>query len=189
MRIASRVATSSAALVITLIGVTGCSGGTDQKADTKPTESAVSGPDFSTESVAPETAEPALKMGQTGTYVVGTTSMEITPKGVKYVTPSDVGTETPPRGQYAVLTLTVKNVGSMSGPFKSWHSLKWFDATTAMQDVSTAIGTPGLDVDTTYAPGQSVTGDIVLDVVRRGGSVGYYEDGVDIPAFSINLPK
>ncbi|MGW1828807.1 DUF4352 domain-containing protein [Streptomyces tubercidicus] len=115
--------------------------------------------------------------------------MEITLNGVKYVGPSEINTTTKPRGQYIVLTLTVKNVGSAEGGFHPYGLMKWEDGQTAEQEASTLETTDaGQDVDATYRPGQSVTGDVVLDVPRKGGRVNFY-DGLGAASLTFKLPS
>ncbi|MFE9017297.1 hypothetical protein ACFYNL_01745 [Streptomyces sp. NPDC007808] len=70
--------------------------------------------------------------------------------------------------------------------------MQWEDEQTAAQDATTLEGVgEGDGLDTTYKPGQSVTGTLVLDVGRKGGKVGYYgsDDPSGEPAFVVELPK
>ncbi|WP_347728171.1 DUF4352 domain-containing protein [Streptomyces sp. CAU 1734] len=184
----------SAAALIAASGIVGCS--TEEKPSEPAKESSVAADKPSKPAEEPSSAPPApvLSVGQSGTYTAVdsadetlTTKMQVTVKGVKYVDPAGVGTSTKAKGQYAVLTLTVKNVGSKEGSFSSYGIMKWQDASTAAQNASTLETTgEGQELDTTYAPGQSATGDIVLDVARKGGSVNY---GFADPLFTVTMPK
>ncbi|MEU9011520.1 DUF4352 domain-containing protein [Streptomyces sp. NPDC048479] len=120
------------------------------------------------------------------------TRMQVMVKEAKYVTPADVDTTNEPEhGQYVRLTLTVKNVGTKVGTFSGYGMIKWEDAKTAAQEATTleGVGT-GPDLDTTYKPGQSVTGTLVLDVANKGGTLSYWDElFTDKPAFTVPLPK
>ncbi|MFF1417650.1 DUF4352 domain-containing protein [Streptomyces sp. NPDC058280] len=139
---------------------------------------------------------PSLKVGDTGTYDVVetdeygenpsvTTKMQVTVKGAKYVTPSEIDTTNEPKlGQYVVLTLTLKNVGKKPADFAAYGVTTWESKDTAAQDATTLEGVgEGPELDTTYKPGQSVTGSLVLDVGAKGGIVSYDGD-----TFRVELP-
>ncbi|MEU1074285.1 MULTISPECIES: DUF4352 domain-containing protein [unclassified Streptomyces] len=170
--------------------VTGCS--SDSKDE--PKKAAATQPATTSAAPAPS-ATPAkvalstLSVGQSSTYATESgTTMRVTVKGVRYVQPSEIDTTNKPeKGQFAVLTLTVANVGKAPAHFAPYGVMKWQDAQTAAQNATTLETVGGQDVDADYAPGQSVTGGIVLDVVRKGGTVTYYE-GLK-PAFAVALPK
>ncbi|MFJ3588562.1 DUF4352 domain-containing protein [Streptomyces sp. NPDC090231] len=120
------------------------------------------------------------------------TTMRVTVKGAEYVTPADVDTTNKPKlGQYVRLTLTVKNVGQKEGEFSGYGMIKWENKGTAAQDATTleGVGT-GPELDTTYKPGQAVTGSLVLDVGAKGGTLSYWDEdtGTDEPAFAVELP-
>ncbi|MFI7096447.1 DUF4352 domain-containing protein [Streptomyces lydicus] len=106
---------------------------------------------------------------------------------VKYVTPEEISASEP-KGRLVVLTVEVKNVGSKDGGFHPYGTMKWEDATTAAQEASTMDSTGSQDVDTTYHPGQAVTGDVVLDVPRKGGKVNFY-DAPGAPSLTFALPS
>ncbi|MEW1551347.1 DUF4352 domain-containing protein [Streptomyces tsukubensis] len=204
MRAYVRRACVPAVLLGALLAVTGCSDEDKPKASEKPAPSApaspaAEGPDESAPSPSAD-AGPVLSVGKTAAYDViktddtgenprAVTKMEMTVKGVKYVSADQIGADKA-KGQYAVLTLTVKNVGSAEGEFAAYGKMKWEDSATAAQDATTLETTDaGQSLDTTYKPGQSVTGDVVLDVVRKGGTVTYYDSLSTPPAVSITLPK
>jgi archaellum component FlaG (FlaF/FlaG flagellin family) len=138
---------------------------------------------------------PELGVGERGEYVAVDsadesvkTKMSVAVKGVKYVQPADIDTTNEPvNGQFVVLTLTVKNVGDQPGGFAPYGVMMWQDDKTAAQDATTLESTGGQDVDATYQPGQSVTGDVVLDVVRKGGTVSYFDAPGDA-SFVVKLP-
>ncbi|MFD7900150.1 DUF4352 domain-containing protein [Streptomyces sp. NPDC059743] len=113
------------------------------------------------------------------------TKMQVTVKDVKYVDPTDIGTTNEPTlGQFVVLTLTIKNVGSKPGDFAGYGLITWEDANTAAQDATTLETVDGPELDTTYKPGQSVTGSLVLDVGAKGGTLDY-QGGT----FTVELPS
>ncbi|MFJ5222233.1 DUF4352 domain-containing protein [Streptomyces sp. NPDC088400] len=180
--------------------VTGCmSSGTRDKPEAA--EAAVESP---ADPVAEESAEPSesasdgpsLTVGESGSYDVVetdeygenpavTTKMQVTVKSAKYVSPSEIDTTNEPTlGQYVVLTLTIKNVGPKPGEFAGYGVITWEDGDTAAQDATTLEGVgDSPELDTTYKPGQSVTGSLVLDVGAKGGTLSY-EEGT----FTVELP-
>lgn len=196
------------AVLLSALAVGCTSGGTADKADPKPSASAKAVVDAASEepSAAPSSSAPAapeLKVGETGTYDVGktddtgenykvTSKMQVTVVSAKYVTPAEIDTTNKPeQGQFVKLTLTLKNVGKAPADFAAYGMMKWEDAQTAAQEATTLEGVgDGPDLDTTYKPGQSVTGSLVLDVARKGGTVSYV--GTDNPsadaAFKVALP-
>ncbi|WDM16754.1 DUF4352 domain-containing protein [Streptomyces lavenduligriseus] len=152
----------------------------------------------------PSSSAPVLSVGQTGTYDVGetdetgdtyrvTSKMSVTVVSARYVTPAEVGAVAKPRGQYVELTLTVRNVGKAPADFhaSAIGRMQWEDEQTAAQDATTTVSTDGPDLDTTYKPGQGVTGKLVLDVGRRGGVVSYLgsEDPDTGAVFKVKLPR
>ncbi|MFJ7423421.1 DUF4352 domain-containing protein [Streptomyces uncialis] len=194
---------SVAAAGLAAVLAVGCSAGSrDDKADPAPSLHATVEPLFEeTEEPAGEASSaapspgPTLAVGETGEFTVVdssdpsvTTTMEVTVPSVKYVTSSEIDTTEPEKGQYALMTLTFRNTGTKPGRIMTYGAVKWQDAQTAAQDATTLESVDGLDVDTEYAPGQSVTGSIVLDIVRKGGTASYY-DNADAPAFTLKLPE
>ncbi|MEU9120887.1 DUF4352 domain-containing protein [Streptomyces sp. NPDC048506] len=136
---------------------------------------------------------PVIGVGKSGTYTTvdsysgAKTTMSVTLHSVKYVTPDEIGGSTP-KGRFAVLTVEVKNVGSKDGGFHPYGMMKWEDASTAAQEASTLENTGTQDVDTTYHPGQAVTGDVVLDVPRKGGKA-LYRDQLGPESIVFALPS
>jgi hypothetical protein len=209
MRAYIRAAVPAALLSAVLL--TGCSseGGSDTADATPSLSASVDSPVIeSTEQAPQETASttpvPTLKVGETAQFGVGetddvgenyreTTKMQVTVISAKYVTPEEVGTSnTPEHGQYVELTLTIKNVGKGTGDVMTYGMMKWEDAETAAQDASTLEGVgEGDSLDTTYKPGQSVTGKLILDVGNKGGTVSYVgtDDPNAVAAFKIELPS
>lgn len=195
------------AVLISAALLTGCSSGGGDKA--APKESASAAPvveEQATEepSEAPSpSAAPALKVGQSGTWDYGetddlgefkvVTQMKTTVVSAKYVTPAELDTSNKPEhGQFVELTLKLENVGKAPAEVLTYGMMKWEDAQTAAQDASTLEGVgEGDSLDTTYKPGQSVTGKLVLDVGRRGGVVSYAgtEDPDADAAFKVELPE
>jgi hypothetical protein len=192
------------AVVLSLF-VVGCSSGSEEKdASPQPQSSVEASPEPSeaTSSAAPV---PALSVGETGSFDVGetdeygenfkvTSKLQVTVVSAKYVTPAEINTSNEPEhGQFVKLTLTLKNVGQAPAEFAGYGVMQWEDDETAAQDATTLEGVgDGPDLDTTYKPGQSVTGSMILDVARRGGIVSYGGSGdpeATGPLFTIKLPK
>ncbi|MFE4719615.1 DUF4352 domain-containing protein [Streptomyces sp. NPDC056728] len=191
--------------------VTGCSSGNDAKeVATKPTKAAAPAKEEAAEEPSEEKPSsapaPALGVGQTGTFPTGktddygenfkvTSKMQVTVVSAKYVTPAEVDTTNEPeQGQYVALTLTFKNVGKAPAEVMTYGMMKWEDSKTAAQDATTLEGVgEGPELDTTYKPGQSVTGKLILDVARKGGTVSYFDNNADPeaegPSFKVALPK
>lgn len=197
MRPSIRVATSAVGLLVTAALTAGCS------PFSKAPDAAPAGPQGATEGKAADAAvepsetpakTPLVAVGKSGTYTAEDsathvkTKMQITLKDVRTVSPSEINTTSKPKGQFVVLTLTVKNIGNKDGGFHPYGLMKWEDTQTAEQDASTLEKTDvGQDVDATYRPGQNVTGDVVLDVPRMGGKVNFY-DGLAGASLSFELP-
>ncbi|WP_406160959.1 DUF4352 domain-containing protein [Streptomyces canus] len=195
------------AVLISAALLTGCSsGGGDDKAAPKGSASAapvVEQEVPETPSESPSSVVLVLKVGQSGTWDYGetddngdfkvTSKMKTTVVSAKYVTPAEVDTTNEPEhGQYVELTLKLENVGQAPAEVLTYGMMKWEDSKTAAQDASTLEGVgEGDDLDTTYKPGQSVTGKLILDVGRRGGVVSYAgtEDPDADAAFRVQLPS
>ncbi|MEU5535460.1 DUF4352 domain-containing protein [Streptomyces sp. NPDC020362] len=195
------------AVLVTAVVLTGCtSSGGDAEAspsktvvdDTQERSTVQPSP-----SASPSAPVSALSVGQTGTYDVGETDgaganhkvmtkMSVTVVSAKYVTPAEIDTTDRPKGQYVELTLTFRNVGKAPAHVETYGNLLWEDSSAAAQDATTLerVGDgPGLD--TTYKPGQGLTGTLVLDVARRGGFLSYtYTDDPngEVP-FMVKLPN
>lgn len=198
------------AVVLSAALLTGCSsGGSDEKA--APELSASAAPvveeepaEEPSETAASSAPAPQVGVGETGKFGLGetdeygenyrvTTQMEVTVVSAKYVTPAEVDTTNEPEnGQYVELTLKLANVGKAPAEIMTYGMMKWESSDTAAQDATTLEGVgEGQDLDTTYRPGQSVTGKLVLDVGAKDGTVGYYgtDDPSGEPAFVVKLPK
>lgn len=187
---------ASAVLVAVLSGCTSVDADVDKAAPNTPAVEASASFDKVDAGKKADTAPaPLLVVGTRGSFTAVDSSdesvktkMSVTVKSAKYVQPADIDTTNKPaKGQFVVLTLTIKNVGAKPGAFAPYGAMKWQDDQTAAQDCTTLETTDGQDVDATYQPGQSVTGDVVLDVVRKGGTVSYYDAGK--AAFAVLLPK
>lgn len=209
MRAHIRRAVAPAVLVSAVLLAAGCSSGGSSD-EGKPVATSAPAADTAaqepsqtpSETLSSSAPAPVLSVGQSGTWDYGetddsgnfkvTTQMKVTVVSAKYVTPEEVDTTNKPEhGQYVALTLTLKNVGKAPAEVMTYGMMKWEDDTTAAQDASTLEGVgEGDDLDTTYKPGQSVTGKLILDVGRRGGIVSY--TGTDDPdadaAFKVKLP-
>ncbi|GGY88403.1 hypothetical protein GCM10010327_18910 [Streptomyces nitrosporeus] len=190
----------SAALVATAASLSACSSDTEPVASVQPAASApVAQP---TEEASPSASPgPVIAVGESGKVdVVDTdeygenptvvTQLDVTVKSVEYVTPADIDTTNEPEhGQFARLTLTVKNVGRSPGDFSAYGMMKWESDDVAAQDASTLEELDGPDLNTTYKPGQAVTGSLVLDVGAKGGTVSYWGRITDsAPSLTIALP-
>lgn len=196
MDISARKVASSAAVAAALGAcLMGC--GSSSSPTPTGTSAVPSAAVTSTAKASPVAASaPVLSVGQSGVYTATdsaddhTTQMQVTVVGVKYVTPAEVDTTNKPKGRYVRLTLTIKDVGKASGSYSSYGQITWEDATMAAQDATTLEGIGnGPDLDTTYKPGQSVTGSVVLDVVRKGGTLVYSDNPFAGKAsFSVKLP-
>lgn len=196
------------AVVLSLALVAGCSDG-GGSADAAPknepaSEVPIDPADLPSEepsSSAPPA--PVLKIGESGAFETGevddsgeykaTSKMSVKVVSAKYVTPAEIDTTNEPElGQFVKLTLTLKNVGQAPARVAFYGMTQWEDDTHAAQDATTLEGVgDGPSLDTTYKPGQSVTGFLVLDVAAKGGKVSYV--GTDNPeaeaAFLVELPK
>ncbi|MFF5537876.1 DUF4352 domain-containing protein [Streptomyces cinerochromogenes] len=197
------------AAVLSAVVLTGCSSGSGNKAapsTPSATQEATQAPDVASPTPSQSTSSaPVLSVGQTGTYEVGETDeygenykvtgkMSVTVVSAKYVTPAEVGTTNKPKGQYVELTLTIKNVGKSTADFNAsaMGRMMWEDEHTARQDATTLADVAGgPDLDTTYEPGQSLTGKTLVDVPHRDGVVSYMgsdDPQHEGPTFSIRLP-
>lgn len=198
------------AVLLSAVLLAGCSDGLTSRpepdasappASEAPVKEAAVEPSEAASSSAPA---PVVGVGETAKFGLGetddygenykvTTQMSVTVVSAKYVTASEVDTTNEPEhGQYVELTLTLKNVGDAPAEIMTYGTMQWEDKQTAAQDATTLEGVgDGATLDTTYKPGQSVTGKLILDVARKGGTVGYY--GSDDPsgeaAFVVELPK
>lgn len=116
--------------------------------------------------------------------------MRVTIVGIRYVTPAQINTTNKPKGAYVDLKMTIQNVGTSTAEYSSYGQITWQDASTAAQDATTLEGIgAGPDLDATYRPGQGVTGDVILDVLHKGGVLAYSDDpysGVD--SFVVKVP-
>ncbi len=148
---------------------------------------------------------PVLKVGESGELETGetddpgenykaTSKMSVKVVSAEYVTPGEVDTgNEPENGQFVKVTLTLKNVGDAPAEVMTYGRMEWENSNTARQKASTLEGVgDGRSIDTTYRPGQSITGFLILDVGEEGGTVSYNasEDPNAVgPLFSVTLPK
>jgi PBP1b-binding outer membrane lipoprotein LpoB len=198
------------AALISAVLLTGCSsesssgesGAKQEPAAESPLEEAAVGPSETASSSAPG---PVLEVGETGEFETGemdesgenytvTSRMSVKVVDAEYVTAEQVDTgNEPENGQYVKLTLTLKNIGDAPAKIMTYGTMEWEDDDTAPQDASTPDGIgDGRSIDTTYRPGQSATGFLILDVGDEGGTVSYngsQDPNADGPVFSVNLPE
>ncbi|MEW1691069.1 hypothetical protein ACIQOF_37695 [Streptomyces sp. NPDC091265] len=202
------VRAAGVAAVLSLAFVTGCSSSSDSKAEAPKVGAPKAGP---TEAVLPKDvevgrAEPATRtpdivpdpipvgVGGTAHFKVGgtkdpsaATAMTAEVVKARYVTPEEIGAEHRGKGQLLVLTLTIKNIGHHVGAISTDGAVKWQDEKTSPRVATTDEAVDGPELDTEYEPGQSVTGSLVLQVGRKGGSVSYIDDP-SRQAFTVKLP-
>ncbi|MFC8244157.1 DUF4352 domain-containing protein [Streptomyces chartreusis] len=199
------------AAVAGVLLLTGCSSGGDDAKSAPESIGSIASPETGLEMPTEETSSspssapaPTVGAGETAKFGLGetdeygenykvTTQMSVTVVSAKYVTPAEVDTSNKPEnGQYVELTLTLKNVGEAPAEIMTYGMMQWEDEQTAAQDATTLEGVgEGQSLDTTYKPGQSVTGKLILDVGRKGGTVSYFgtEDPSGEAAFTVSLPK
>ncbi|MEV0443998.1 DUF4352 domain-containing protein [Streptomyces spectabilis] len=177
--------------VVAAAALAGCSddGGGD-KGSAKPSKKPAAGAaEGSVDKAADEKkpSSPTLKIGETKTVALDGSKAQIMVKGAEYVGAPAMMEKA--KGQYVLLSLTIKNVGKKPFDFSPYGVTSWEDKDTAAQDASTLGYDEGPALDTTYRPGQSLTGKLLLDVGRKGGKVSYAGDLMaDEPAFSVELP-
>lgn len=207
------------AVVLSVVLLTGC-GGSDSDEGAAPEKSAAAEAAVDEPAQEPSkevhTPIPGPNVGIGGrvTFSAGetdehgenykeTTKMDVRVSDVKYLTPAELDdvkaltltefdtTKEPKHGQYLTLTLMLKNVGDAPAKITTYGMMKWQDADHAAQDATTLDSVGGPSLDRTYAPGQSVTGALVLDVAAKGGTVSYYRtnDPSEEPAFIVTLPS
>ncbi|MGW1375515.1 DUF4352 domain-containing protein [Streptomyces sp. NPDC002446] len=158
----------------------------------EPPHSSVPKREEATQAPQKQVETPVVSVGKTVSYNAvdissgAKTTMSVTFHAVKYVTASEVSA-VKPKGRYAVVTVEVTNTGGKDGGFHPYGKMKWEDKGTAVQGVATMDSTGTQSVDTTYHPGEAVTGDIVLDVPRKGGTVSYY-DGTGPASLTFVMP-
>ncbi|WP_158716604.1 DUF4352 domain-containing protein [Streptomyces sp. NRRL F-5630] len=204
MRAAVRAAGAAAVLSVALVA--GCSSSSDSGKDqepkavatVKPAKEKEPSPEASKTDASP--TAPVLNVGDTKTFDFGdlddesnykiVTKMSVTAVKAKYVTAEEINGNEPEQGQYVALTLTLKNVGEAPAQISVYGLMNWQDADHAAQDATTLEGLGGPDLETTYKPGQSVTGTVVLDVAARGGEVSLLNAASDdqAPFFTVKLP-
>lgn len=195
--------TAPLALVSAL--VTGCSGASDAKDSSgkEPKGPATASADFEKVEAGekagapatPSASAPTLSVGESGEFSLVDMKdasvkarMKVTVDAAKYATPKDVGTDEPAEGQYVLLTLTIKNVGKVPGTIATYGAMRWEDEKVAAQDATALEIQENMELDTRYEPGRSMSGKLVLDVGRKGGTVSYVKDS-EGPAFTVELPK
>ncbi|MGW2826397.1 hypothetical protein ACWC24_36240 [Streptomyces sp. NPDC001443] len=140
---------------------------------------------------------PMLKPGQSGAFKTCGTEWKATVISVKYPTPAEVGTSKEAIGQYAVIRLTVTNTGTATGEFSA-DEVTWETKGVAPVEASAYGSSNGLaHLDAAYKPGQSATGNVILDVGERGGTATFYDTSEDAiynpvyretPLFQVALP-
>jgi hypothetical protein len=150
---------------------------------------------------APETPPPPeeLKTGQRGEFTdfetdglgnpAPNTTFTVTVERVRYATTEETGlTGEPTRGQYALLTLTVRNTGDKEGSFLPEGRLTWESDTTTPDDALPPEAADGSGLGVAYAPRQSVTGTLVLDIGAKGGRISYADHEANGASFHVELP-
>ncbi|MEU7243435.1 DUF4352 domain-containing protein [Streptomyces sparsogenes] len=189
----SRYAVRAASVALLGVVLVGCS--SDDGDDSK--KSAPSAPDAPADATDTDLAAPkALSVGQSGDFAASddtsevATRFKVTVREVKYISAEEAEDSAQQDSDiYVRLRLTLENVGKHPGKFDDFSTLKWQSAKTAEQDATTYTSPPGPDLSTTYKPGQSVTGYLILNVMERGGEVTYYDAAGYGPSFVVKLPK
>ncbi|WP_030558731.1 DUF4352 domain-containing protein [Streptomyces aureocirculatus] len=189
-RYALRGAVLAAAAIAALAG---CSDdGGDDKASNKPVKPPAAEAEKGSVGEAAgekEPSSPTLKIGETKVVDLDGSKARITVNGAEYIGAPAMMEKA--KGQYVLLGLTIKNTGSKPFDFSPYGVMSWENTGTAAQDASTLGYEDGPDLATSYKPGQALTGKLLLDVGRKGGTVSY--PGGDImseeSAFSVALPK
>lgn len=117
--------------------------------------------------------------------------MTISVGTVKYIgEPSDAGFMTlGQNAQFVRLHLTVKNTGKAPGEF-SPTGVQWESKAVAEREASTLGADDAATLEATYKPGQSASGDVVLDVGSKGGTATFYDaQDPEAPVFRVELPS
>lgn len=186
-----------AALVTVL--VSGCSSD-DEPADKH--GSSATGPAGANNSAASKKAVPAptLKPGQSGTFSNGSNRMRATVVSVKYPTRAELGRPVTGAGRYAVIRLTVKNTGKEAGDFSAVLAT-WENAEHPPTEANRQGDSDGFaQLNRTYKPGQSATGNVVLYVGAKGGTAAFLDPTGDSgsvynvrdpqpPLFKVAMPR
>ncbi|TSB24540.1 DUF4352 domain-containing protein [Streptomyces sp. NBC_01525] len=194
MRPSIRVATLIAGALLTAGLTTGCSSsGDDSKAPAASGKSPEAPSGDIAEQPAGKSGKTPVTIGDSGTYQAvdsasgARTQTSVTFKDVRAVQASEIKATKPPQHQYLVLTFTVKNTGDKDGAFHP-QRLKWTDGQSPERSVATTEKSgSGQNLDATLHPGQSVTGDVVLDIPGAGGILRYY-DGSGPVSLSFEVP-
>ncbi|MGW1839680.1 DUF4352 domain-containing protein [Streptomyces sp. NPDC002067] len=191
MRPSIRAVSLIAGAVLTAGLATGCS---SSGGDSGPTASKTGAPagDLAVQPSGKSGKTP-ITIGESGTYQAvdsasgARTQMSVTFKDMRAVQASEIHATKPPKHQYAVFTFTVKNTGDKNGAFHP-QKLKWTDGQSPEQPAFTSEKSgSGQNLDTTYRPGQTVTGDVVLDMPGGSGALRYY-DGSGPVSLSFEVP-
>ncbi|MFH9867600.1 DUF4352 domain-containing protein [Streptomyces lydicus] len=166
----------------------GCSSSTDANVDPPP--SSVPKREKAAGPTQKKDKAPVLTVGKNASYDAASSTtratLSVTFRAAKYVTASEISAGKP-KGRFAVITLEVTNNGSRDGAFHPYGFMKWEGGDRVAQGVATLYSTGTQSVDSTYHPGESVTGDVVLDVPRKGGTVSYY-DGTGTASLTFVMP-
>lgn len=169
------LAASVAALSLVLVG---CSDGEGSTSDTT-SKAAATQPDAEPADVAPSEA-PLIGVGQSATlnWTPDGVQFKVTYRSARVISAEEAedAAEQPPGGVYVRVGLTVENVGKASGVVDD-DAFKWSSSSVAEQDATTYAAPSGASLATTYQPGQSVTGDVVLYALGRGGEFSYAPSG------------
>ncbi|MFI0217233.1 DUF4352 domain-containing protein [Streptomyces lydicus] len=170
------------AFVIAALGiatfVSGCSSSPEAPADRA--HSSVPKREKATGPLQKQGKAPVVAVGKTASYSAANgatgarTTFSVTFHAAKYVTASEISAGKP-KGRYAVITLEVTNTGNRDGSFHPYGFMNWEGGHTVTQEIATLYSTGTQRVDSTYHPGEAITGDLVLDVPYKGGKVSYYE--------------
>lgn len=188
-RSSAALAASCAVLGLVLVG---CS---DDGGDKPPEESSTPAAAAPVDAGNPVKA-PTLGVGQSADFAASddtrevATRFKVTYRSATIISAEEAedAAEQPPGGVYVRVGLTVENVGKQTGVL-SGMAFKWSSSSTAEQSATTLADPIGADITTTYQPGQSVTGDVVLYALERGGEFVYHDPARYGPSVALKVPK
>ncbi|MEU7039853.1 hypothetical protein AB0A77_02190 [Streptomyces varsoviensis] len=143
----------------------------------------------------PANVPPTLDVGQSTTFdmpatATTTTKFRITVKRAVALSDTEAADMMldEKKGKYTRLELTVENVGSVPAQFLTYDQMTWESADTPVQPSNADTTTDGPDLETTYKPGQKLTGGMTVQGQTRGGVVTYYAKVGGPVSFRIKLP-
>ncbi|MHC5256256.1 DUF4352 domain-containing protein [Streptomyces sp. UC4497] len=177
--------------------LTGCSSGGETTAKTKLSPVEASASSAKTDVGKPADKAPSVdgipvaKPGGKAVFESGATAMTVTVRDIEYGRESnDAGSTAMGDGkQFVRLDITVENTGKAAGEFDPSGAV-WESSKFAERDAATSRADDAATHVTTYKPGRSVDGEVILDVGARGGVVTFFDaEAPKAPVFRVELPK